>query len=104
MENKERAKQFMPFASLRGYYSLVLEKARLKEAKKELSEDECEKISCQLNQITKGMMIKVKYYNKDSYTEQEGLVSKIDKDFQKICIVKTEINFNDILNIEIMSE
>ena len=99
MENKERAKQFMPFASLRGYYSLVLEQARLKEPKKELSEDECEKISHKLNEIKKGMMIKIKYYNKDSYIEREGLVSKIDKDFQKLYVVKTEINFDDILEI-----
>ena len=43
---EERARQFLPFNALTGYYRMILEKQRVSEPKKELSEDEhavCEK-------------------------------------------------------------
>ena len=35
----DRARQFMPFASLRGYYDYIREQERVREPRRELSED-----------------------------------------------------------------
>jgi len=100
----DRAKQFMPFAALRGYYDLIRQYERIKEDKKELSESEAEILSSKLLKIAKGMIITVKYYNKDAYDILTGVVSKIDKDYKNLKIIKTEINFDDIIDVTFCNE
>lgn len=100
MSMEDRAKQFAPFASLRGYYDLIKTNEKIKEEKKNLSESEAEILSNKLNEIKKGMMITVKYYNKDCYETLTGMVSEFDETYKKIRIVKTYINFDDIVEIE----
>ena len=40
----DRARQFMPFASLRGYYDFIREQERVKEPRRELSEDDAQEL------------------------------------------------------------
>ena len=44
MTRIERAKQFLPFNALRGYYTLIKEKEKIIQDKKTLSEDELERL------------------------------------------------------------
>ena len=53
----DRARQFMPFSPLKGYYDLIEKCERIKEPKIELTEDMLEIISQKLNKIEKGIMI-----------------------------------------------
>ena len=46
------------------------------------------------------MIIKVIYYYEGEYIKKEGMVSKIDFDLKKLIIVKDEIYFEDIWDIE----
>ena len=48
-------------------------------------------ISQKLNKIEKGIMIKVKYYDVDSYVEIEGMISNIDKIYNNLTVIKTVI-------------
>ena len=102
-KNLDRAKQFMPFSPLKGYYEEIRMAQRIKENKKELSDYEAEILSDKILTVKKGDMVKVKYYNIDAYEELEGLISNIDFDFRYLVIVKTKIEFDDILNVEIVS-
>ena len=47
-DNTARAKQFMPFAALRGYYAMVLAKNRVVEPPRELIGDATERLSRKL--------------------------------------------------------
>lgn len=96
MSNKDRAKQFLPFNSLRGYYDLIREKEKEITPKRELSDNDLEELSNKLNMIEKNMMVKLRYYDTDRYIDIEGIVSKIDFTYKYIVIVKTKISFNDI--------
>ena len=96
MSRSDRAKQFLPFNSLRGYYDLIREKEKITTPKRELSEDDLENLSIKISKIEKNMMIKIRYYDIDSYKDIEGIVSKIDLVNKFIVIVKTKISFNDI--------
>lgn len=89
----------MPFASLKGYFDKIREQQRIIEPKKELSESEAEKLSYKLNQLQKGQMVSVTYYNKDAYETIEGIVSNFNDTFRTITIVKTVISFDDILDV-----
>ena len=100
----DRARQFMPFSPLKGYYDLIEKCERIKEPKIELTDDMLEIISQKLNKLEKGIMIKVKYYDVDSYVEIEGIVSNIDRVYNKLTVIKTVIKFDDIYDISFMWE
>ena len=99
MANNPRAKQFMPFTSLKGYFDLIREEQRIKEPKKSLSEEGATVLSFKLNQVKKGMLVKITYYNVDAYETMEGIVSNFDDTFRNITVVKKMIPFDDILDI-----
>ena len=99
MNRRDRAKQFLPFNSLRGYYDLIREKEKEITPKRELSDYDIEMINNKLLTINKNMMVKVTFYDTDSYKTIEGLVSKIDLNNKYIVIVKTKISFNDISEV-----
>ena len=98
-DNTARAKQFMPFAALRGYYAMVLAKNRVVEPRRELIGDAAERLSRKLGLVKKDMMITVRFYRTDAYDAITGLVTRIDPEYRYITIVKTKIPFDDIADI-----
>ena len=99
MADTSRAKQFMPFAALRGYYDMIQTKNRVVEPKKEIVADEAERLSDKLSQVKKNMMVRVRYYQTDAYVNIEGIVTRIDPEFRYLTIVKTKIPFDDIIDV-----
>ena len=101
MNRRDRAKQFLPFNSLRGYYDLIREKEKEVVPKRCLSDYDIELINENLLKVEKNRMVKVTFYEIDAYKTIEGIVSKIDFDNNFITIVNTKISFNDISSIEV---
>lgn len=99
-EKASRAKQFLPFASLRGYYDQIKERQRIIEPRKERTDEDNDRLSKQINQIKKGMMIKVTHYDKDAYVTTEGLVTGIDLTFRTLTLVKTKIDLDEVFAIQ----
>lgn len=95
----ERARQFMPFASLRGYYDLIREKNRTPEPRHVLSEEEEVLLSQKMNALKRGMMISVTWYTQGAYTTTQGLVSMKDTVGRTLRVVKTDIPFDSIRSI-----
>ena len=100
-DKTDRARQFMPFASLKGYYDMVREKEKIISEKRELSEYKAEILSNKLLRVKKGMVVRAVYYHIDGYVKAEGMVSNIDFDFRTITIIKTKIPFDDIYDISV---
>ena len=98
-DRADRARQFMPFATLRGFYDLIREKERVVEPRRIRSDEENARIDRKLNQVRRGMMVKLTYYNRDAYETVEGMVSNIDTVFRTVTIVKTKIPLDDIYDI-----
>lgn len=99
MDKAERAKQFMAFSPLRGYYDLIKQKQKIVVEKKDLSADSAEELSYKFNQIKVGKIVGVVYFCKDEYVKCSGMVSKIDAQEKTLTIVKTKINLDDIVEI-----
>ena len=95
----ERAKQFAPFAALRGYYDLIRERERVIVDKIEFPEDMTEIISRKLGQVEKGMMVEIIHYADGEYISTKGIVSEFDTIGHSLTIVKTKILFDDIFDI-----
>lgn len=101
MDDKDfRAKQFMPFDALKGFYELIdIEKIIINE-KKELSDDMQLVLNNKLKSLSKGDKVIVKYYYNVDYIETLGVVKRIDYIYKKLYIMNSAMNFEDILSIE----
>ena len=97
MEN--RAKQFVPFAAVKGYEEALRAKEKIVVEKIELSEEKKEELDFKLHQIKKNDMIKVIYFLKDEYIKLEGMVSRLDVDARVLKVVNTKIPFEDIYEL-----
>lgn len=100
----DRAMQFAPFATLKGYYETVRKQERITEPKRELSDDEAEEVSNTLNKLTFGTTVKIRYYDVDAYTTIFGVVSEINPPYHRLKVVKTAIPFDEIYSIEILGK
>lgn len=97
----DRARQFMAFAALKGYYDLIEKKNEQYdiEDKKELSNEEIEQISNTIKELEIGSIISVIYYNKTRYEKVTGALTDINPERHTLRIIKTDIKFEDILEI-----
>ena len=101
MSKGDRAKQFMPFAALRGYYDVVREKELIISDKKELTEEELFELNQMVSSIKKGDVVSVTYYKQNGYITISGVINQIDNVLGSMRIVKTDIPFRDISKIQL---
>ena len=94
-----RAKQFVPFAAVKGFEEALRAKERIIVEKIELSEERKAELDFKLRQVKKRDVITVVYFDKDEYVKVEGMVSRLDTDARVIKIVNTKIPFEDIYDI-----
>lgn len=99
---EDRARQFMPFAALKGYYDLVRERERVLESRRELSDEDAAHLSEQVTGLCKGDMVKVAYYDVDAYVTVEGVLTQVDEAYRTLTVVKTRIAFDDVWGIEVL--
>ncbi len=103
MQNRlDRAKQFLPFDALTGFKETILEIQKLKIDKACLSQDQTSNIDTKLKNIKIGSKVKIKYYYLLDYIETIGKVKKIDNFKHNIFLDNSIINYDDILDIEIL--
>lgn len=101
MSREDRAKQFMPFAALKGYEEALREKEKVIVTKVELSEERTAELNQQLHQIKKNDILTVVYFSKDAYLQVHGMVSRLDIEARILKVVNTKISFEDIYDIRI---
>lgn len=98
-EHKGRAKQFMPFAALKGFEEAVSEAERLTEPRRELSETQAAELSEALSDIQKGDTVTVTHYLSDRYVTTHGRVAVFDTVFRFMKLGSFKICFDDIVEI-----
>lgn len=107
----DRAAQFSPFAALTGYGAVIEETARLTERKRELPDEEKQKINRELNALKEQMgtnpIVKVVFFEKDllkeggRYRTITGSVKKLDEHGHTLELDDgKKIAFDDILSLE----
>ncbi len=100
MSAKQRAKQFMPFAALRGLPEALALKEKVVVPKVELSEEMAEELDRKMHLLEKGKHATVIYFSNDEYIKKSGMVARIDVTARVLQIVNTKILFEDILDVE----
>ena len=100
ISRENRAKQFLPFDSLKGLQEALREKEIEYEEKIELTEDSKEEISKILCTLDIGDKVKIKYYNSKKYNVIIGTVKEISSITKKIILEENQIiKFENILSI-----
>ena len=99
MSREDRAKQFMPFAALKGYENALREKEKIVVPRIELSEDMKEELDIKLKEVKLKDIVSVVYYDKEEYIKITGMVSKVDTSAGYIKIVNQKISFLDVFDI-----
>lgn len=102
LSREERARQFMPFDALNGFYKSIKEKEVEHIERPELSEEQIDEISEKLNMMDSNTKAKIIYYLDGKYEFEIGRVIKIDSIKKHIEINDAIIKFIDILKIEII--
>ncbi len=99
MPIEDRAKQFMPFAALKGLPDALAAREKITVPRIELSEEMAEELDRKMHCLIKGQIASVVYFNKDEYIKVTGMVARIDETSRLLQIVNTKIAFDDILDI-----
>lgn len=97
---QDRARQFIPFMALKGYFDLCLEQERRPQPRHVLTEEEALALSQIIASLHKGSMAKVMYYDEGAYVTKQGMVSEVVPELRFLRIVRARIDFDDILEIE----
>ena len=81
---------------------MIKQQTREVTPRRELSEEAAYRLSKKLLRIKKGSIVRVTYYDEDSYLSVEGMVSELDLVLRFLCIVKKRISLDDILEISLV--
>lgn len=99
MSREERAKQFMPFAALKGYTEALKRKEKIVVQKAEFTEEYARTLDRKLRQVKKNDIVTVIYFCRNEYLQVTGMVSGMDETARVLKIVNTKIDFDDIYDI-----
>lgn len=98
----DRAKQFMPFAALKGLPEALAAREKVLVPRIMLSPEMAEELDRKMHLLSKGSMVSVVYFQQGEYIRLTGLVARIDPTCRILQIVNTKISFDDILDINIV--
>ena len=101
MPPSQRAKQFAPFDAVVGLRKALYEKERLREARRQLSEEAIEEINSILKILHVHDTVTVIHYKntEQRYVKTTGEVQKLNPQSHTLIISAQEIQFEDIYKI-----
>ena len=106
MSRLDRAKQFSPFAALKGYETALRVKAKVLVPRIELSEEAQIELDRKLHMIAKGDLVTVIYFHRfagsdvGEYLQITGKVSRLEPERRILQIANTIISINDIRSLK----
>lgn len=104
MDRVRRAKQFMPFAALKGYDAALRVMESPEVSRKELCEDRLEMLDRMLQELREGDKITVIYFRKGAYEYLNGIFEKVDCFSRYLKVDEKRIPVDDICYIERIPE
>ncbi len=97
-----RAKQFLPYASLRGFDEIVKRKGEIKEARRELAEDAAEELSRTLSSLVPGARISLVYYTGERYVELLACFREVDMLAGDVVTDEGRIPLVDLFSLDVL--
>ena len=106
MSPSQRAKQFMPFAAVKGLEeSIAREEQGLKRGERpEFGEEKVDAVNAILCRLRKGMSVSVQIYSCGQCREVKGQVERIDLALRELTVNGIRIGFDDIIDLSDFTE
>lgn len=95
----DRARQFMPFMALKGYFELCREQERCPAPRRELTEEEALELSRMVASLQRGDMVRITFYDQDAYVTRQGVLGELVPELRFLRLVHQRIDFDDIVSI-----
>ena len=97
----ERAKQFMPFAALRGLPEALAEKEKVRVPRRVLSDEQMEILNQKLLRLCRGEIVTVVYYDETerTYRQLTGVVTRVEAHRCLLQIGQASIAFGDLFDL-----
>ncbi len=95
----QRAKQFMPFAALKGFQELLEETTQYKESRKELSEEQLEVLDRQCKDLVIGNLVSVVYHNGRAYDTVQGRLQRVDAVYRTMTVGEVTVPMSHIVRV-----
>lgn len=95
-----RARQFMPFAALKGSQELACSKEAVLIPKPDLSEDRLAELSEAMGGLSEGEDVRVSFYEKGRTAAIRGPLTRIDETSRSAVVGGRRIPLNSILDVE----
>ena len=99
MPPAHRAKQFMPFAAVKGLQEALQAKERPYTQQKEIAEDAADTLNAILAGLMPGMQADITYYSGGESHTVSGEILSVDGVKKRIRLEESEICFNDLISI-----
>lgn len=95
-----RARQFMPFAALKGYHEMAYAREATPEPRREVTAEQADALTHAIGGLSRGDVVRVTHYEDGAYVTTVGAVSEVVEAYRTIVIVRRRIAFDDIWSIE----
>lgn len=99
MRSPDHAKQFLPFAALRGYYELIQLAEHVDEPRRTLTSDEAERLNRAISELRPNDFVEVVHYHDGAYVKTWGPLAKVLPDQKSILIANAAIQVSDIIDL-----
>ncbi len=102
MNRADRAKQFLPFDSMKGLSEALRaqEEALAQTERREMSEEDEAALSRALSKLERGDAVSVTYYHRGRYVRKSGVIESFDPAYKRMKIGGERIFFEDISEIK----
>lgn len=100
----DRARQFMPFAALKGYHDLARGQEAMRIPKPELSEERMAELSDAMRNLNLGDDVRVSFYEAGQCIAMRGHLTKVDEVTRSLTIGKKRIPLSSVLSIRHVDE
>lgn len=104
MSRENRAKQFLPFAALRGLNEALREAERVVMPRAVLFEEEMERVDRMLRQVRVGQRVWAVCYRDGAYMTVCGAVERVETGGRVLQIDGVGVRFEDLRTLEICVE
>lgn len=100
MSNAERAKQFLPFAALKGFEEAVRKRQKLDFEPLLLGEDAEAELDEKIRVLVPGDCVSLVYYGNREFIEIKGIFKAINEYDRLLLVEEKKIKIDDIVSLE----
>lgn len=99
-QHADRARQFMPFAALKGYRDMARARERTAQPRHELTEEEAAALSRTVGALKARDLVDVVCYEHGAYRTVRGTVAAVDEASRTISVAGRQLAFEDVLSVK----